>query len=119
MATFDYIRTSRDQEAGHPGSALEVQRRGVRLSSLASNERKWAKFLDADPDSPEAFMRNILARIAAHAESQKSRSISHRTRVILDADKAKWKDLGRPQLVAEEQSPRSARTWLTRFPWSR
>ena len=129
MTTYGYIRTSRDQDPGHPGSDPEVQhrqladvgvepgriyadvavsgttsgssraqwqlldkrltqgdvlvvaavdrlgrryletmwaiydlqRRGVRLRSLAGNEGEWTKFLDADPDSPEAFMGNILA----------------------------------------------------------
>ena len=137
MLTYGYIRTSRDQEPGHPGSDPEVQRRqladadvepgriyadvavsgatsgnsrgqwhlldqqlaqgdvlvvaavdrlgrryletmwaiydlqrrGVRLRSLAGNEGEWTKFLDADPDSPEAFMGNILASMAAYVAS--------------------------------------------------
>ena len=108
MTTYGYIRTSRDQEPGHPGSdphvqrrqldvaasgvkdynsrdqwhvldqqlaqgdvlvaaaidrlgrryletmwaIYDLQRRGIRLRSLADNEVQWTKYLDADPDSP-------------------------------------------------------------------
>ena len=171
MATYGYIRTSRDQEPGHPGSDPEVQRRqladagvepgriyadvavsgatpgssrgqwhlldqrlaqgdilvvaavdrlgrryletmwaiydlqrrGVRLRSLASNEGEWTKFLDADPDSPEAFMGNILASMAAYVASQERQSISRRTRAGLDAARAKGKELGRPRRLTDEQ----------------
>ena len=138
MTTYGYIRTSRDQEPGHPGSDPEVQRRqlvgagvepaqvyadvaasgakdynsrdqwhlldellaqgdvlvvvaidrlgrryletmwaiydlqrrGIRLRSLADNEVEWTRYLDADPDSPEAFMGNVLASMAAYVASQ-------------------------------------------------
>ena len=81
----------------------DLQRRGVRLRSLASNEGEWTKFLDADPDSPEAFMGNILASMAAYVASQERQSISRRTRVGLDAAKAKGKELGRPRRLTNEQ----------------
>ena len=171
MATYGYIRTSRDQEPGHPGSDPEVQRRqlvdagvdpgriyadvaisgatsassraqwqildqqlaqgdvlvvaavdrlgrryletmwaiydlqrrGVRLRSLAVNEGEWTKFLDADPDSPEAFMGNILASMAAYVASQERQSISRRTRAGLDAARAKGKQLGRPRRLTDDQ----------------
>ena len=171
MATFGYIRTSRDQEPGHPGSDPEVQRRqltdagvepgriyadvavsgatsgssrgqwhlldqllaqgdvlvvaavdrlgrryletmwaiydlqrrGIRLRSLAGNEGEWTKFLDADPDSPEAFMGNILASMAAYVASQERQNISRRTRAGLDAARIKGKELGRPRRLTEEQ----------------
>ena len=171
MTTYGYIRTSRDQEAGHPGSDPEVQRRqlvdagvdpgriyadvavsgakatssraqwqlldqqlaqsdvlviaavdrlgrryletmwaiydlqrrGVRLRSLAGNEGEWTKFLDADPDSPEAFMGNILASMAAYVASQERQSISRRIRAGLDAVRGKGKELGRPRRLTDEQ----------------
>ena len=171
MATYGYIRTSRDQDPGHPGSDPEVQRRqladagvetgriyadvavsgatpgssraqwqlldqllaqgdvlvvaavdrlgrryletmwaiydlqrrGVRLRSLADNEGEWTRFLDADPDSPEAFMGNILASMAAYVASQERQSISRRTRAGLDAARAKGKELGRPRRLTGEQ----------------
>ena len=170
MTTYGYIRTSRDQEPGHPGSDPEVQRRqladagvepgriyadvsvsgatpgssrgqwqlldrqlaqgdvlvvaavdrlgrryletmwaiydlqrrGVRLRSLAGNEGEWTRFLDADPDSPEAFMGNILASMAAYVASQERQNISRRTRAGLDAARAKGKELGRPRRLTGE-----------------
>ena len=81
----------------------DLQRRGVRLRSLASNEGEWTRFLDADPDSPEAFMGNILASMAAYVASQERQSISRRTRAGLDAARAKGKELGRPRRLTDEQ----------------
>ena len=171
MPIYGYVRTSRDQEPGHPGSDPEVQRRqlvdagvnpgriyadvavsgakatssraqwhlldqqlhqgdvlvlaavdrlgrryletmwaiydlqrrGVRLRSLAGNEGEWTKFLDADPDSPEAFMGNILASMAAYVASQERQSISRRTKAGLNTAKAKGQELGRPRLLTAEQ----------------
>lgn len=171
MATYGYIRTSRDQEAGYPGSDPDVQhrqlqgagvdpgriyadvavsgatsgssraqwqlldkrldrgdvlvvaavdrlgrryletmwaitdlqRRGVRLRSLAGNEGQWVEFLDADPDSPEAFMGNVLASMAAYVASQERQAISRRTRAGLQAARAKGAVLGRPRRLDEEQ----------------
>ena len=34
------------------GNIHDLQRRGVRIRSLADNEQSWAQYLDADPDSP-------------------------------------------------------------------
>ena len=81
----------------------DLQRRGVRLRSLAGNEGEWTKYLDADPDSPEAFMGNVLASMAAYVASQERQSISRRTRAGLDAARAKGKELGRPRRLTNEQ----------------
>ena len=138
MPTYGYIRTSRDQEPGHPGrdphvqrrqlveagvdhamisadvaaplakdynsrdqwhvldqrlalgdvlmvaaidrlgrryleimwAIYDLQRRGIRLRSLADSEVQWTKYLDADLDSSEAFMGNVLAGMAAYVASQ-------------------------------------------------
>ena len=48
----------------------DLQRRGVRLRSLADSEVQWTKYLDVDPDSPKAFMGNVLASMAAYVASQ-------------------------------------------------
>ena len=171
MTTYGYIRTSRDQEPGHPGSAPQVQRRqlveagvdpaqiyadvavsgakgynsrdqwhhldqqlaqgdvlvvaaidrlgrryletmwaisdlqcrGIRLRSLADNEIQWTKYLDADPDSPEAFMGNVLASMAAYVASQERQNISRRTMAGLQAAMAKGVELGRPRRLTDEQ----------------
>ena len=38
------------------GNIHDLQRRGVRIRSLADNEQSWSQYLDADPDSPESFL---------------------------------------------------------------
>lgn len=53
----------------------DLQRRGVRLRSLAGNEVQWTKYLDAHPDSPEAFKGNVLASMAAYVASQERQNI--------------------------------------------
>ena len=67
----------------------------IRLRSLADNEVEWTKYLDADPDFPEAFMGNVLA-------SQERQNISRRTRAGLDAAREKSVELGRPRRLAGE-----------------
>ena len=171
MTTYGYIRTSRDQGAGHPGSDPDVQRhqlveadvdpariyadaaasgakdynsrdhwhvldqqlaqgdvlvvaaidrlgrryletmwaiydlqrRSIRLRSLAANEVEWTKYLDAYPDSPEAFMGNVLASMAAYVASQERQNISRRTRAGLDTARAKDVELDRPRRFTDEQ----------------
>ena len=80
----------------------DLQRRGIRLRSLADNEVQWTKYLDADPDSPEAFMGNVLARMAAYVASQERQNISRRTRAGLDAARAKGVELGRPRRLTDD-----------------
>ena len=81
----------------------DLHRRGIRLRSLADNEGEWTKFLDADPDSPEASMGNILASMAAYVASQERQAISRSTRVGLEVAKAKGKRVGRPRRLTGEQ----------------
>ena len=38
------------------GNIHDLQRRGMRIRSLADNEQSWAQYLDADPESPESFL---------------------------------------------------------------
>ena len=40
------------------GNIHDLQRREVRIRNLADNEQSWAQYLDADPDSPESFLRS-------------------------------------------------------------
>ena len=81
----------------------DLQRRGIRLRSLADSEVQWTKYLDADPDSPEAFMGNVLTSMAAYVASQERQNISRRTRAGLDAARAKGVELGRPRRLTNEQ----------------
>ena len=45
------------------GNIHDLQRRGVRIRSLADNEQSWAQYLDADPESPESFLGYTLAGV--------------------------------------------------------
>ena len=38
------------------GTSTILQRRPVRIRSLAGNEQSWVQYLDADPESPESFL---------------------------------------------------------------
>ena len=73
----------------------DLQCRGIRLRSLAGREGQWTRYLDADPDSPEVFMGNVLASMAAYVTSQERQNISRRTRAGLDAalDRARTSSL--------------------------
>ena len=84
-------------------AVYNLQRRGVRLRSLADNEGQWTAYLDADPDSPEAFMGNILASMAAYVASQERQAISRRTKAGLEKARANGTRLGRPPRLNETQ----------------
>ena len=84
-------------------AVLDLQRRGIRLRSLAETEAQWARYLDAAPDSPEAFIGSILAQFAAWTAHQEVESISRRTRAGLEKARAQGKRLGRPPALTEEQ----------------
>ena len=47
------------------GNIHDLQRRPVRIRSLAGNEQSWVQYLDADPESPESFLGFTLAGFAA------------------------------------------------------
>ena len=60
----------------------DLQQRDIRLRSLADNEVQWMKYLDADPDSPEAFMGNVPAGMAGNVASQERQYISRHARPV-------------------------------------
>ena len=64
------------------GNIHDLQRRGVRIRSLADNEQSWAQYLDADPDSPESFLGYTLAGLAAWVSDQELVSIRRRTKRV-------------------------------------
>ena len=45
------------------GNIHDLQRRGVRIRSLAENEQSWTQYLDAAPESPESFLGYTLAAL--------------------------------------------------------
>ena len=64
-------------------SILNLQLRQVRIRTLPEAEHAWARYLDADPDSPEAFFGNVLMNFAAWNAHQEVESISRRTKAGL------------------------------------
>ena len=84
-------------------SVYDLQRRGIRIRSLAENEGQWTAYLDADPDSAEAFIGHLLASLAAYVAGQERQSISRRTRAGLEKARAYGKQLGRPKRLTDEQ----------------
>ena len=75
------------------GNIHDLQRRGMRIRSLADNEQSWAQYLDADPDSPESFLGYTLAGFAAWVSDQELVSIRRRTKAGLKKAKADGKRL--------------------------
>ena len=85
------------------GNIHDLQRRGMRIRSLADNEQSWAQYLDADPESPESFLGYTLAGFAAWVSDQELVSIRRRTKAGLEKAKADGKKLGAPRRLSEEQ----------------
>ena len=85
------------------GNIHDLQRRGVRIRSLADNEQSWAQYLDADPDSPESFLGYTLAGFAAGVSDQELVSIRRRTKASLEKAKSDGRKLGAPRRLSEEQ----------------
>ena len=85
------------------GNTHDLQRRGVRIRSLADNEQSWAQYLDADPDSPESFLGYTVAGFAAWVSDQELVSIRRRTKAGLEKAKVAGKKLGAPRRLSEEQ----------------
>ena len=79
------------------GNIHDLQRRGVRIRSLADIEQSWAQYLDADSGSPESFLGYTLAGFAAWV------SIRRRTKAGLERAKADGRKLGAPRRLSEEQ----------------
>ena len=69
----------------------DLQRRGVRIHSLGDSEQSWAQYLDADPVSPESFLRYIVAGFAAWVSDQELVSIRRCTKADLEKAKADGK----------------------------
>ena len=85
------------------GNINDLQRRGVRIRSLADNEQPWAQYLDADPDSPESFLGYTLAGFAAWVSDQEPVSIRRRTKAGLEKAKADGRKLGASRRLSGEQ----------------
>ena len=45
------------------GDIREIRDRGIRIRSLAISEQTWTRYLDADPETPEAMIGDVLATV--------------------------------------------------------
>ena len=94
---------------GTMGNIHDLQRRGVRIRSLAGNDQSRAQYLDVDPDSPESFLGYSQAAFAAWVSDQELVSIRRSTKAALENAKADGKKLGTPRRLSEEQGGRGHR----------
>ena len=66
-------------------------------------------YLDADPDTPEAVIGDILTTFMAWAAEQELQAVSRRTRAGLEKARAEGKTLGPPRIVDDDQVEAMAR----------
>ena len=91
------------------GNIHDLQRRGVRIRSLADNEQSWAQYLDADPDSPESFLGYTLAGFAAWVSDQELVSIRRRTKAWFAEGEGGRQETGRSPPVVRGAGGRGHR----------
>ena len=81
----------------------ELRDRGVKIRSLADAEREWTRYLEADPDTPEAFFGQVLVMFAAWVADQELASIKRRTREGMERARQQGKTLGPPRKLRPGQ----------------
>ena len=86
---------------------------GVRFRSLAEGESTWARYLEADEDSPDRFVGEFLLQVAAWAAAQELESIRRRTKAGLARARAEGKTLGRPWAGTEARRQLAAQKRLS------
>ena len=77
--------------------------RGVKVRSLSQAESEWARYLDADPGSPEALLADVLASFCAWNAQKEVEDISRRTVAGLNRARSLGKKLGAPRVLNDEQ----------------
>ena len=87
----------------------DLRARQVKIRSLAQSEAIWVTYLDADPDTPEAVIGDILTTFMAWAAEQELQAVSRRTRVGLEKARAEGKTLGPPRIIDDDQVEAMAR----------
>ena len=70
----------------------QLRGEGVRFRSPAEGESTWARYLEADEDSPNCFVGELLLQVAAWAAAQELEAIRRRTKAALRAKR--WADRG-------------------------
>ena len=77
----------------------ELRERGIRIRSLASSEQTWTRYLDADPNTAEAMIGDVLATVFTWAAQQELEAIRRRTKAGMDRARAEGKHIGRPKIL--------------------
>ena len=72
----------------------DLRTRAVKIRSLAQSEATWVTYLDAEPDTAEAVIGDILTTFMAWAAEQELQAVSRRTRAGLERARAEGKTLG-------------------------
>ena len=87
----------------------DLRTREVKIKSLAQSEATWVTYLDAEPDTAEAVIGDILTTFMAWAAEQELQAVSRRTRAGLQKARAEGKTLGPPRIVGDGQVEAMAR----------
>ena len=87
----------------------DLRARAVKIRSLAQSEATWVTYLDAEPDTAEAVIGDILTTFMAWAAEQEMQAVSRRTRAGLQKARAEGKTLGPPRIVDDGQVEAMAR----------
>ena len=81
----------------------DLRHRQVRLRSMTGAEQVWTQYLDADPNTPEAMIGDVLASVCAWAAQQELESIRRRTKAGLERARAAGKTLGPPRKMTDRK----------------
>ena len=87
----------------------DLRARAVKIRSLAPSEATWVTYLDAEPDTAEAVISDILSTFMAWAAEQELQAVRRRTRAGLEKARAEGKTLGPPSRVDDDQVEAMAR----------
>ena len=79
----------------------DLRSRQVRVRSLAPSEQHWTRYFDADQDSPEAVIGDVLASFFTWAAQQELESVRRRTKAGLEKARANGKTLGTPRKMTD------------------
>ena len=77
----------------------ELRDRGIRIRSLTSSEQTWTRYLDADSNTAEAMIGDVLATVFTWAAQQELEAIRRRTKAGMDRVRAEGKHIGRPRVL--------------------
>ena len=81
---------------------LSLNARGGRIRSLDPMEARWTAYLDAEPDSVEAFQGHLMMLFGAWVADQESAALRRRTKSGLERAMAQGKTLGGPRKLRAE-----------------